>query len=74
MANFAGAICRKYAVELTGIMQYVANQLKAGKRSVHTHTHMHARMHAQHTHTHTPLFIGKDGKGTGCGVLSHTGI
>ena len=53
LANFAGAICRKYAVELTGIMQYVANQLKAGKRSVHTHTHMHARMHAQHTHTHT---------------------
>ncbi|KAK7500593.1 hypothetical protein BaRGS_00008168 [Batillaria attramentaria] len=31
LANFAGAICRKYTVELTGIMQYVANQLKAGK-------------------------------------------
>ncbi|KAI8799110.1 THO complex subunit 2, partial [Biomphalaria glabrata] len=31
LANFAGAICRKYQVELTGILQYVANQLKAGK-------------------------------------------
>ncbi|XP_076446186.1 THO complex subunit 2-like [Babylonia areolata] len=31
LANFAGAICRKYTIELTGIMQYVANQLKAGK-------------------------------------------
>lgn len=32
LANFAGAICRKYSVELAGMMQYVANQLKAGKR------------------------------------------
>ncbi|XP_025088766.1 THO complex subunit 2-like isoform X1 [Pomacea canaliculata] len=31
LASFAGAICRKYTVELTGIMQYVANQLKANK-------------------------------------------
>ncbi|KAH9492653.1 THO complex subunit 2, partial [Bulinus truncatus] len=31
LASFAGAICRKYQVELTGILQYVANQLKAGK-------------------------------------------
>nr|KAI8727062.1 THO complex subunit 2-like [Biomphalaria glabrata] len=31
LANFAGAICHKYQVELTGILQYVANQLKAGK-------------------------------------------
>ncbi|KAL3879965.1 hypothetical protein ACJMK2_032241 [Sinanodonta woodiana] len=31
LANFAGSICRKYQVELAGFMQYVANQLKAGK-------------------------------------------
>ncbi|KAK3741029.1 hypothetical protein RRG08_005719 [Elysia crispata] len=31
LANFAGAICRKYQVELSGLLQYVANQLKAGK-------------------------------------------
>ncbi|VDI35716.1 THO complex subunit 2 [Mytilus galloprovincialis] len=31
LANFAGSICRKYTVELAGLMQYVANQLKAGK-------------------------------------------
>ncbi|KAL8617110.1 hypothetical protein ACOMHN_014280 [Nucella lapillus] len=31
LASFAGAICRKYSIELTGILQYVANQLKAGK-------------------------------------------
>ena len=34
LANFAGSICRKYQVELAGLMQYVANQLKAGKRCV----------------------------------------
>ncbi|XP_061165363.1 THO complex subunit 2-like isoform X2 [Saccostrea echinata] len=31
LANFAGCICRKYQVDLAGLMQYVANQLKAGK-------------------------------------------
>ncbi|KAK6168365.1 hypothetical protein SNE40_020916 [Patella caerulea] len=31
LANFAGMICRKYTVDLSGMMQYVANQLKAGK-------------------------------------------
>lgn len=31
LASFAGYICRKYPVELAGLMQYVANQLKAGK-------------------------------------------
>ncbi|BFZ15044.1 hypothetical protein BsWGS_18083 [Bradybaena similaris] len=31
LAIFAGSICRKYQVELTGVLQYVANQLKAGK-------------------------------------------
>ncbi|KAI8727721.1 THO complex subunit 2, partial [Biomphalaria glabrata] len=33
LANFAAAICHKYQVELTGILQYVANQLKAGQRA-----------------------------------------
>lgn len=32
LANFTGSICRKYNIELAGVMQYVANQLKAGKR------------------------------------------
>ena len=32
LANFAGSICKKYNVELAGMMQYVTNQLKAGKR------------------------------------------
>lgn len=32
IATFVGAVCKKYAIELTGILQYVANQLKAGKR------------------------------------------
>lgn len=32
LANFAGCICRKYQVDLAGLMQFVANQLKAGKR------------------------------------------
>ncbi|KAH3839564.1 hypothetical protein DPMN_112996, partial [Dreissena polymorpha] len=31
LANFAGSICKKYQVELSGLMQYVTNQLKAGK-------------------------------------------
>uniref|UniRef100_K1QG84 THO complex subunit 2 n=1 Tax=Magallana gigas TaxID=29159 RepID=K1QG84_MAGGI len=31
LANFAGCICRKYQVDLAGLMQFVANQLKAGK-------------------------------------------
>ena len=34
LANFAGSICKKYNVELAGLMQYVTNQLKAGKRLV----------------------------------------
>lgn len=32
LANFTGAVCKKYPVELAGLLQYVANQLKAGKR------------------------------------------
>ncbi|KAL4230734.1 THO complex subunit 2 [Mactra antiquata] len=31
LANFAGSICKKYQVDLAGLMQYVTNQLKAGK-------------------------------------------
>ncbi|KAL5011569.1 hypothetical protein ScPMuIL_010120 [Solemya velum] len=31
LANFAGSICKKYQVELAGLMQYVGNQLKASK-------------------------------------------
>ena len=28
---FCGTVFRKYSIELTGLLQYVANQLKAGK-------------------------------------------
>ncbi|XP_077862660.1 THO complex subunit 2-like [Saccoglossus kowalevskii] len=31
LANFCGAVFRKYNIELSGLLQYVANQLKAGK-------------------------------------------
>lgn len=30
-ANFCGAIYKKYNIELSGLLQYVANQLKAHK-------------------------------------------
>ena len=33
LSNFCGAIFKKYNIELTGILQYVANQLKS-KRSL----------------------------------------
>lgn len=32
LASFCGAIFKKYNIELTGLLQYVANQLKAQKR------------------------------------------
>lgn len=32
LASFCGAVFRKYPIELAGLLQYVANQLKAGKR------------------------------------------
>lgn len=32
-ANFCGSIYKKYNIELSGLLQYVANQLKAHKRS-----------------------------------------
>lgn len=35
-ANFCGAIYKKYNIELSGLLQYVANQLKAHKRFVFT--------------------------------------
>nr|XP_002128581.1 THO complex subunit 2-like [Ciona intestinalis] len=31
LASFCGAIFKKYTIELSGLLQYVANQLKAGK-------------------------------------------
>lgn len=34
LASFCGAVFRKYPIELAGLLQYVANQLKAGKRWV----------------------------------------
>lgn len=36
LASFCGAIFKKYNIELTGLLQYVANQLKAQKRYVFT--------------------------------------
>lgn len=32
LASFCGHIFRKYPIELNGLLQYVSNQLKAGKR------------------------------------------
>lgn len=32
LASFCGAVFRKYPIDLAGLLQYVANQLKAGKR------------------------------------------
>lgn len=34
LANFCASVFKKYPIELTGLLQYVTNQLKAGKRSV----------------------------------------
>lgn len=34
LASFCGAIFKKYNIELSGLLQYVANQLKAQKRYV----------------------------------------
>lgn len=34
LASFCGAIFKKYNIELTGLLQYVANQLKAQKRYI----------------------------------------
>uniref|UniRef100_UPI00193A5896 THO complex subunit 2-like n=1 Tax=Styela clava TaxID=7725 RepID=UPI00193A5896 len=31
LASFSGAVFKKYTIELSGLLQYVANQLKAGK-------------------------------------------
>jgi THO complex subunit 2 len=32
LANFCGAIYKKYNIELSGLLQYVGNQLKSHKR------------------------------------------
>lgn len=32
LATFTGALCKKYQFDLAGILQYVLNQLKAGRR------------------------------------------
>lgn len=32
LASLCGAVFRKYPIELAGLLQYVTNQLKAGKR------------------------------------------
>lgn len=34
LASFCGAIFKKYNIELSGLLQYVANQLKSQKRFV----------------------------------------
>ena len=34
LADFSGSVFKKYQIELGGVLQYVANQLKAGKRCV----------------------------------------
>lgn len=34
LASFCGAIFKKYNIELSGLLQYVANQLKSQKRHV----------------------------------------
>lgn len=34
LASLCGAVFRKYPIELAGLLQYVTNQLKAGKRFV----------------------------------------
>ena len=31
LASFCGNVFKKYPIELTGLLQYIANQLKAGK-------------------------------------------
>ena len=37
LADFSGSVFKKYQIELGGVLQYVANQLKAGKRCVTAH-------------------------------------
>lgn len=32
LASLCGAVFRKYSIELAGLLQYVTNQLKTGKR------------------------------------------
>jgi len=32
LANFSGSVLKKYQVDIAGLLQYIANQLKAQKR------------------------------------------
>ena len=32
LSQFCGAVFKKYPTDITGLLQYIANQLKAGKR------------------------------------------
>ena len=34
LASFCGNVFKKYPIDLNGLLQYVTNQLKAGKRCV----------------------------------------
>ena len=36
LANFCANVFKKYPIDLTGLLQYITNQLKAGKRYVHS--------------------------------------
>ena len=40
LASFCGSVFKKYPIDLTGLLQYITNQLKAGKRYVYVHVHM----------------------------------
>lgn len=32
LSQFCGAVFKKYPTDITGLLQYIANQLKSGKR------------------------------------------
>lgn len=34
LSQFCGAVFKKYQTEITGLLQYIANQLKDGKRFI----------------------------------------
>lgn len=36
LASFCGNVFKKYPIDLTGLLQYVTNQLKAGKRYIYS--------------------------------------
>ena len=45
LANFSANVFKKYPIELTGLLQYVANQLKAAKRCIHKVVTKNAPIH-----------------------------